>query len=125
MGETILLGRGNQIFELPQEVWEAHLAEIPNHADDRLGFMSKEHHRVRYFAVKELPRVGKPLEPGYISKELDLPVERVISILEDLERHLMFLVRNDAGAVSWAYQVTVERTPHEVTFLNGDRLYGA
>ncbi len=125
MGETILIGRGRQFTRIPREVWEAHLSEIPGHANERLGFMSEEHHRVRDFVVTELPRIGKPLEPEYISQKLDLPIKRVLSILDDLEKNLTFLVRNDAGAVSWAYPVTVEHTPHEVTFLSGERLYGA
>jgi hypothetical protein len=125
MDETILIGRGRQITRIPRAVWEAHLSEIPNHAGERLAFMSEEHHRVRYFAVEELPRVGKPLEPEYISQKLGLPIERVVSILDDLEKHLTFLVRNNAGAVSWAYPVTVDRTPHEVTLRSGERLYGA
>jgi hypothetical protein len=125
MAETILIGRGRKITESPRAVWEGHLSEIPKHADERLGFMSEDHHRVRYFAVEELPRVGKPLEPEYISQKLDLTVKQVISILEDLEKHLTFLVRDEAGAVAWAYPVTVERTPHVVTFRSGERLYGA
>ena len=125
MGETILIGRGRQITSIPRAVWEAHLTEIPKHAGEKLAFMSEEHHRVRYFAVEELPRFGKPLEPEYISQKLGLPIERVVSILDDLEKHLTFLVRNNAGAVSWAYPVTVDRTPHELTFRSGERLYGA
>jgi hypothetical protein len=125
MGETILIGRGREIMDAPRAIWEEHLSEIPKHADERLGFMSEDHHRVRYFVVKELPWVGKPLGPQYISQKLELPVKRVISILEDLEKHLTFLVRNEAGDVAWAYPVTVEHTPHEVTFRSGERLYGA
>ncbi len=87
--------------------------------------MTQEHHRVRYFVVDELPRAGKPLEPEYIARQVDLPLERVISILDDLEKHLTFLVRDQAGAVSWAYPVTVDPTPHRLTFKSGERLYAA
>ena len=125
MSETILLGRGHQMKSIPREMWETHLSQIPQHGHDRLGFMTKEHHQVRYFVVKELPRVGKPLEPGYIAQVLDLPVGRVNYILDDLEKQLTFLVRNEAGAVSWAYPVTVDLTPHKITFKSGEQLYGA
>jgi len=125
MSETILLGQGHQITKIPRATWEAHLSQIPQHGDERLSFMSEEHHRVRYFVVKELPRVGKPLELEYIAQSLNLPPGRVNSILDELGKHLTFLVRNDVGAVSWAYPVTVEPTPHELSFTSGERLYGA
>ncbi len=125
MSETILLGRGKQIYAVPREKWEAHLSDIPRHSQEQLGFMTQEHHRVRYFVVEELPRAGKPLEPEYIARQVDLPLVRVISILDDLEKHLTFLVRNQAGAVTWAYPVTVDPTPHRLTFKSGERLYAA
>ena len=80
---------------------------------------------VRHFVVRELPSAGTPLQPEFISKSLKLPVVRVNAILDELERNLFFLVRNSQGAVTWAYPVTVDRTPHEVTFSTGERLYGA
>jgi hypothetical protein len=122
---TILLGRGHQITKMPQEAWEAHLSQASQHVDDRHGFMSEDHQRVRYFVVKELPRIGKPLEPEYISQQLNMPLGQTISILDDLEKHLTFLYRNGTGSVSWAYPVTVDKTPHEITFRSGERLYGA
>jgi hypothetical protein len=125
LSETILRGQGRQISEIPRALWEAHLAQIPQHSGERLSFMSEQHHRVRYFAVRELPRAGQPLSPQYIAQGLSLPTEQVNTILDDLEKHLTFLVRNEAGAVAWAYPVTVEQTPHALTFSSGERLYGA
>lgn len=87
--------------------------------------MSPEHHRVRYFVVDALVRYGEALLPETISKALDLPFDQTFSILDDLEKNLFFLVRNKEGAVVWAYPVTVERTPHRLTFDSGERLYGA
>jgi hypothetical protein len=125
MNETILLGRGRQMIEIPRAKWEEHLAEVPRHSETRLGFASEEHHLVRYFAVRELPRLGKPIQPELISQELRLSLDRVSSILDDLERNLFFLVRNEQGAVSWAFPVTVDPTPHHLAFSTGERLYGA
>jgi hypothetical protein len=87
--------------------------------------MSEEHHQIRYFVVKELPNRGEPLEPEVISQSLQLPLVRVEAILNELEQNLFFLVRNEQGAVSWAYPVTVESTPHHLTFSTDERLYGA
>ena len=45
--------------------------------------------------------------------------------LAELERRLFFLVRNRVGEVSWAFPVTAEVTPHQLTFPSGERRYGA
>ena len=125
MEEKILLGRGQQILEIPQATWKEHLTQIPQHSQTRLSFMTDAHHRVRYFVVNELADKQKPIEPESISKTLNMPLAQVTDILEELERKLFFLVRGGQGAVVWAYPVTVEITPHKLNFSTGERLYGA
>ncbi len=125
MVETILVGRGYQITQMTRAAWEHHISQVPRHVEAELSFMSDEHHLVRNFVVRELPNVGEPLSPEFIAKELNLPHDRLGVILDDLETHLTFLFRNEQGAVAWAYPVTVERTPHRVTFSTGERLYAA
>ncbi len=87
--------------------------------------MSKEHHLVRNFVVREMPIAGEPLSPAYIAQKLELPLERTKAILGELEKNMTFLFRNEHGAVTWAYPVTVERTPHHITFSTGEQLYAA
>lgn len=125
MNERILARRGGRISAIPRAMWEGHLAQVPQHSASRLGFMSEEHHRVRYFVVRELPLRGAPIAPETISQALDLTAAHVTMILDDLERHLFFLVRDDQGAVVWAFPVTVAPTPHRLVFSTGERLYGA
>lgn len=125
MSDTVLLGQGHEITEIPRENWEAHLSQVPQHSATRLAFMSEDHHRVRYFVVSELPRTAKPVPPEFIAERLQLTPSQVSTILDDLERNLFFLVRKERGAVSWAFPVTAERTPHELSFSTGERLYGA
>ena len=125
MGESVLLGRGRQLLRLPREMWEQHLAQVPEHSAHRLRFMTEDSHRVRYFVVRELPLTGKPIAPEEISAALQMPLGRVEAILEELERQLFFLVRNERGAVVWAYPVTAEPTPHQLSFSSGERLYAA
>ena len=80
---------------------------------------------LRNFVVKELLRLGHPMPPEYISQALDLPQAQVIAILDDLEKHLTFLFRNPQGAVSWAYPVTVDVTPHRLSLSSGETGYAA
>ncbi len=125
MEDKILLGRDQQILEIPEATWKEHLAQIPEHSHGRLAFMTTAHHQVRNFAVQALVEQQRPLEPAYISAALDLPLAQVSIILDELERELFFLVRNAQGAVAWAYPVTVEPTPHRLNFSTGERLYAA
>ena len=125
MNETVLLGRGKEMVPVPRAMWERHLDAAPEHGRARLAFMTADHHRVRYFVVRELPPAGTVLSPEFIAGSLDLPEDQVRSILDDLERNLLFLWRGDGESVSWAYPVTVDRTPHLIHFSSGERLYGA
>ena len=93
---------------------------------DRLAFMTPHHHAVRNFVVRELPRNhGQPLAPVQIAEALRLHVKQTVSLLEDLERHLFFLVRDAHGDVSWAFPVTSDRTPYQLRFSTGERISGA
>lgn len=125
MDDNLLLGVWRYLVPVPRFVWQGQVAKSAEHTDHALGFMSEEHHRVRNFVVRELPRVGQPLTPEFIAQELQLPAAQVIPILDDLEKHLTFLFRNPAGAVTWAYPVTVDVTPHRVTLSTGERVYAA
>jgi len=72
-----------------------------------------------------LPRYGRPLPPDVVAQELALTPARVTAILDDLEKHLTFVYRDDKGQVIWAYPVTVEKTPHAIAFDSGEQLYAA
>ena len=65
------------------------------------------------------------IPPELISRELKMSLSRTTEILDELERNLFFLVRNEQGNVSWAFPVTAERTPHQLSFSTGERLNAA
>jgi hypothetical protein len=125
MSNSLLLGIWRLVVGLPQPLWQREVGRQARGAADRLGFMSEDHHRVRDFAVRELPRVGKPLSPELIAQQLDLPLDQVKSILDELEIRMTFLYRGEGESVTWAYPVTVDRTPHHVTFSSGEQVYAA
>lgn len=125
MRETILLGQDRKILEIPLATWKQQLIQVPQHVQPRLSFMTDAYHQIRYFVVKEMANVQEPIGPEYISKMLKIPLGSVKQILEELEKNLFFLVRNDRGAVSWAFPVTVESTPHKMVFSSGEHLYAA
>ncbi|MGB9233207.1 MAG: hypothetical protein WCC04_02260 [Terriglobales bacterium] len=123
---TLLVGGGQEIKRVPDTDLKAAMAKLPEHFAARLAFMTPEHHLVRNFAVRELPyENGKPIKVDRMAATLGLPLARVHAIVEDLERHLFFLVRNEAGEISWAFPVTSESTPHRLQFSTGERTHGA
>ena len=87
--------------------------------------MTKDHHLIRYFVVRELPRLAKPIPPEHIAEEFDLTLSKTTAILDDLEKNLFFLVRNDKGEVLWAYPISADKTPHQLTFSSGERINAA
>ena len=125
MTEKLWLGMGRFMVPLPSFIWKRQARGSAKAAQGRLAFMSEEHHLVREFAVRELPRVGGPMSPELIADDMGMPRERVNDILDDLEKNLTFLCRDEAGAVEWAYPVTAHETPHQITFKSGERLYSA
>lgn len=95
-------------------------------ADDVLDFMTPRHHAVRNFAVLQLPRnAGRPLNPSQIANGVGLDSATVIELLDELEAHLFFVVRDVRGDVSWAFPVTSDDTPHALHFSTGERIFGA
>jgi hypothetical protein len=125
MPETVLIGRGRAISTIHREEWEEGLSFAPEAIGRRLQFMSPIHHRVRNFVVSELPRMGRPIPLVEIADTLHLPRDRTKRVVEDLERHLFFLVRGDKTEVSWAFPVTAGDTGHHLVFSTGERLDAA
>jgi hypothetical protein len=123
---TLLVGSGQEITRVPDTELKAAMAKLPERFATRLAFMTPEHHLVRNFAVRELPyENGNPIKVDRMAATLGLPIAKVHHIVEDLERHLFFLVRNSAGEISWAFPVTSESTPHRLQFSTGERAHGA
>jgi hypothetical protein len=126
MNDRILIGKRDKIYEMSAENWRKHLAVGREHTQVRLGFMTDDHHRVRNFAVRELPRnQGMALSAEEIARRLDLPLVRVVAILEELQKNLFFLVLNEMGEVSWAFPVTSDWTPHRLSFSSGESVFAA
>ena len=124
MRKHVLLGFGRYVIPLPSVVWKRGISKLAQRAI-KTASMSGEYHLVRDFVVREIPRVGKPLSTEFIGHELNLPVSRVSAILDELEQKLVFVFRNEQGAVVWAYPATADHTPHQVTFSTGEQGYAA
>jgi len=125
MDKNVLMGLWRYVLPLPGRIWQAGVDRNADKSSAGLDFMTPDHHRVRNFAVAELPRASRSLTPDTISQKLDLPLDAVVAILDELEKHLTFLFRNEQEEVTWAYPVTVAQTPHRLTFSSGEQVNAA
>ena len=125
MKNKIMIGFWRFLINVSPFLWQKQIFKAKKKFKNQLGFMTEEHKLVHHFVVRELPFAGKPLSPQVVANKLDLPIDRVNTILDDLQKHMTFLFRNSQGAVVWAYPVTVDKTPHHVTFNTGEQLYAA
>lgn len=125
MKNSIMLGIRRYILKVPPFLLEKQRAKGKEKMMANLAFMTPEHRKIHHYVVRQLPVSGEPLAPLSIAEVLSIKPERVIEILNDLEEHMTFLFRNDRGEVVWAYPVTVEKTPHFVTFHTGEQVYAA
>ena len=125
MRNKLMAGIWRYVVGVPPFLWEKRIEKAVRRVNRATEFMSPEHRLVHNFVVREMPRLGRPVQSQLVAGELGLTSGRVVEILQDLESRLTFLWRNSDGEVTWAYPVTVEKTPHAITFHTGERLYAA
>lgn len=125
MNGHLLVGVGREIHSASDKAFLKSLKGLPARMASRLAFMSRDHHTVRDFVVRELPRQDRPLSPIQIAQVTGLTPQNVSAILTELERNLFFLVRDPEGNVNWAFPVTTSPTPHRLTFSTGEKIFGA
>jgi hypothetical protein len=121
----VLLGFNRHMVPIPWFVFTRLLPREAQKSKRALGGLDDEHRRVHHFVVRELPRLAAPMPPEYIADGLKLEQSRVIEILDELERRLIFIFRPGGREVVWAYPVTAEPTPHKLAFSSGERLWAA
>ena len=80
---------------------------------------------VHHFVVRELAIKGESLSLDLIAKGLDMPLNEVALLVNELEQDKTFLYRKGSDRINWAYPVTVDDTPHQITFSTGERINAA
>ena len=125
MKNKLMLGLWRYIINVPPFLWQNQITQGKRKFETEHGSLSEEERLIHHFVVKKLPGNGKPLSPELISDKLGFPADRVKDALDSLEKRMTFLYRNGDGDVIWAYPVTVEKTPHKITFDTGEQLYAA
>ena len=125
MNKSLLLGLWRFLLRVPRPIWEGEVARSAMAGEKSLAFMTADHHKVRDFVVREMPRIAEPISPEIIAKNLQMELPQVVSILDELEKNMTFLFRDGHGDVTWAYPITVDPTPHRIAFSTGEQIYAA
>ena len=123
--KRVLLGFRRHMLPIPWVLFQGALRRESAKAGRELGGLDEDQRRVHHFVVRDLPRLGAPMPPEHIAGALGLPLAKVIGILDELERRLIFLFRPGGRDVVWAYPVTAAPTPHHLVFSTGERLDAA
>lgn len=125
MKNKLMLGLWRYIINVPPFLWQKQIAQGKRKFEKEHGSLTEEKRLIHHFVVRELPSNGTPLSPELISDKLSFPANLVKDALDYLEKRMTFLFRNEEGDVVWAYPVTVDKTPHSITFDTGEKLYAA
>lgn len=122
----VLTGHGKSIDRIDEAAWKDAVAAHVVHMPQRLAFMTPAHHRVRNAAVLGLTGSGgRPLSMAQLAAAAGVDEADTRAIAAELERNLFFVVRQGEDHVSWAFPVTVDRTPHRLVFGSGETVFGA
>ena len=119
------VGLRRHMLKLPSAVGTRRVASVVRQTEEVMAELSDDHRRLHRLLVTELPRAGAPLLPEAVAERLDLPPSTVSEMFDDLGARKALIARDDQGAVTWAYPITVEHTRHRITFRSGERLYAA
>jgi hypothetical protein len=120
--ERLLFGFRHHMIPIP---WSLFMRLAPRDAAKNSQHLDDDHRRVHHFVVRELPGFGRPMGPDYVARELGMETDQVAAIMDELEQRKLFLFRPGGRDVVWAYPVTVEPTPHRVTFSSGESIFAA
>ncbi|MEW5733433.1 MAG: hypothetical protein AB1921_01185 [Thermodesulfobacteriota bacterium] len=125
MQESLMAGIWRFMLSLPPALWQSEVERTRKKASRALAGSHPETRRVHHHVVARMPAFGAPIPPEAVADELGLASRLTVEILDGLEKRLTFLWRNDQGHITWAYPVTVEKTPHAIALDTGESLYAA
>ena len=118
MFDRVLLGFGRRLVPLPEWLFRPMVERDARKLAGRSA-LEPDQRRAQHFAVREIASRREPIAPEVFARELDLPADEVIQILDELESRMTFLCRRGGESVVWAYPVTAEETPHQVRIDGG------
>lgn len=80
------MGAGREIRRVPNDAFTQGIQGLPVRMTSRLAFMTSDHHLVRDFVVREMPRQRNPIPLPAIANAIGLDLQKVSILLSNLER---------------------------------------
>jgi hypothetical protein len=121
----ILIGIWHKIIPAPMFMLIRETERMAKNRKARINKMTEEKRRIHHFVVRELPNAGQPVSLAFIAHDLKMPVDRVSDLVDEMEKDKTFFNRYHSEGINWAYPVTVDNTPHHVTFSTGEQVNAA
>jgi hypothetical protein len=87
--------------------------------------LSNEERRVHHFIVKKMAVVKAPITADLIARELGVPNDQVLEIINKLEKLKTFIYRSDGKGINWAYPLSLENTGFRMTASSGEQFFAA
>lgn len=94
-------------------------------AKTKAGSLSDEERNLHHFVVAQMAIVQDPMTPEFVAKELGMPKDRVLEIIDKLEGLKTFLYRSDGKTIDWAYPLSLENTGIRMTASAGEQFFAA
>ena len=121
----ILIGIWHKIIPAPVFMLIMDSVKMAKVIKARINKLPEEKRRIHHFVVRELPNAGQPISLAFIAQGLKMPVDRVSTLVDEMEKGKTFFNRYHSEGINWAYPVTVDNTPHHVTFSTGEQVNAA
>ena len=121
----ILIGIWHKMIPAPVFILNRDIEKMAKIMKARGNKLPEEKKRIHYFVVRELPNAGQPISLEFIAQGLKMPIDRVSTLVDEMEKDKSFFYRYHSEGINWAYPVTVDNTPHHVTFSTGEQVNAA
>jgi hypothetical protein len=121
----ILMGIWHKIIPFPMFMVLTETVKMAKVMKARINKSSEEKKHIHHFVVRELPNAGQPISLAFIARGLKMSVDRVSTLVDEMEKDKTFFNRYHSADINWAYPVTVDNTPHHVTFSTGEQVNAA
>lgn len=121
----LFMGFRGFLMKIPPLLSEKGARKGEKGAKANAATLSVEERQVHHFMVKKMAVVDAPITDELIAEELGMSNERVLEILDKLEKLKTFVYRSDGKGINWAYPLSLEDTGFKITASSGEQFFAA
>ncbi len=122
---SVRVGISGITFPIPSFIIKKIVSSGIKEARKKVSRFSDLKRQIHHWVVKEIPGRKTPVLLPEIAEHFDQDITTIESIVQELEDEKTFLFRNRSEGINWAYPVTLDSTPHTVTFSSGETVNSA